>query len=362
MDFKDWAVLAHKDDSGFGRQAADLKAILGLGYHLVVPSEKLEDHPLDQQADRWLPVETSDNDVLAALRDIEGLIFFERHSWHPRIVSLAKQAGVKLICVPNWEWFRGTDNLWKEIDLFVCHSRFTLSWMHHYGFRNAIALPLALDINRFQERKITGQAKTFVHNAGIVDIQDRKATKDTIKAFMKLKREDIQLIVRMQNKVDLPPYDQRVKIEVGNLANPADLYKTGEVAIQPSKMEGNGFMVLEPFACGMPVITLDYPPMNEYILQKEMLVKKQWFKRRAYPTTWVKHSHLRLPNLNDLAEKINWCANNDLSGISASNLSRAKKLFDRDNQRKLWQEIVSSLLENKLDTFLKDRGNVLGLN
>ena len=31
VDFSRWAVVAHKDDTGFGRQAADIRAVLGLG-------------------------------------------------------------------------------------------------------------------------------------------------------------------------------------------------------------------------------------------------------------------------------------------------------------------------------------------
>ena len=46
-------------------------------------------------------------------------------------------------------------------------------------------------------------------------------------------------------------------MRTGNLKDPADLYKEGDAAIQPSRMEGLGFMVLEPVCCGMPVITTD---------------------------------------------------------------------------------------------------------
>src|SRR5689334_6195248 len=41
-----WAVVSHNDDSGLGRQAADIRSVLGIGQHLVAPSERLVDKPL----------------------------------------------------------------------------------------------------------------------------------------------------------------------------------------------------------------------------------------------------------------------------------------------------------------------------
>ena len=40
--FADWAVVAHKDDTGFGRMAADARKVLGFGHHFVIPSERLK--------------------------------------------------------------------------------------------------------------------------------------------------------------------------------------------------------------------------------------------------------------------------------------------------------------------------------
>ena len=44
-------------------------------------------------------------------------------------------------------------------------------------------------------------------------------------------------------------------------------------------------MVIEPVASGIPVIATNYPPMNEFVRQPEMLTKLQWFKRKAMRTT-----------------------------------------------------------------------------
>lgn len=47
LDLSKWAVVAPKDFTGLGRMAEDMKAVLGIGYHLVIPSERLNNQPLN---------------------------------------------------------------------------------------------------------------------------------------------------------------------------------------------------------------------------------------------------------------------------------------------------------------------------
>jgi glycosyltransferase involved in cell wall biosynthesis len=263
-----------------------------------------------------LPATASEASLRLALQRLEGIIFFERPAWHPLLLPTAKAMGLRTVCVPNWEWFQGKDPLWQSCDFFACPHLFAHEIVRGFGFRNSAALPWTLDLSKLPPRKIEGPARLFFHNAGLVDGQDRKGTRDVIRAFAKSRRDDIRLIIRMQRESHLPPLDQRMELRVGNLTNPGDLYAEGDVAIQPSKMEGIGFMVLEPVVCGIPTITLDYPPMNEFVTDRELLVRKLPFKRRAIPTDWVKHAHLRLPSIRDLTKRIEWCAANDLSLLS----------------------------------------------
>ncbi len=340
-----WAVVGPKDDSGFGRQLSDVRSVLELGYYLAIPSDRLIDHPLTGNFERRLDPKCTDAQLKEVLAGLQGIIFPERYGWHPNLLTAARELGLKTVCIPNWEWFRGTDKEWQLCDLFVCQSQFAKQVVASYGFNNLIYVPVIVDLKRFPSRLVRGKARLFVHNAGLVDSQDRKGTRDTILAFKKLKRSDIKLLVRMQKEVDLPDLDPRIEVQVGNLSEPAELYQIGDVAVQPSKMEGNGFMVLEPLVTGMPVITTDYPPMNEYVTTRELLVRKLWFKRRAFPTQWVKHAHLRLPDINDLAAKINWCADNDLTMISTQNRKMSESLFDAQSLRDQWYRALEGLVD-----------------
>lgn len=342
MTFTDWAVVSYKDDTGLGRAAADMRSVLQIGSQLVVPSARLSGHPLYGPKEVSFRSDFSDADVLAALSGLKGIIVLER-PFHPRLLQLAKQAGLKTVCVPMWEWFSGTQAEWNFCDLFVCPSEFSEKVVRSYGWTNTIRIPFSLDVTRFPGRCISGPARTFIHNAGLVDADDRKGTRDCIHAFRKVLRKDVRLIVRLQKESELPEIDSRIKVLVDHIANPADLYAEGDVAIQPSKLEGIGFMVLEPLCTGLPVITLDYPPMNEYVRDKAFLVRKRWFKRRAFASQWNRQAHLRLPDLNDLARKIEWCATMDMTKASAANREYALTTFNEGRLKQLWAEAIASI-------------------
>jgi glycosyltransferase involved in cell wall biosynthesis len=341
FDFSEWAVLARKDDTGFGRQAADIRNVLGVGHHFVIPSDRMPGRPPQGLDEACLRPDFSEDQLADLLNTVKGIIFFERYETsHPALLKVARKLGVKSVCVPNWEWFNGEDLTWELCDFFACPTRFTVNIVQGYGWRRSKYVPWTLDLGRFSQRKIQGNARLFIHNAGLVDRDDRKGTQDAIGAFMKARRGDIRLIVRMQKEVPLPRIDSRVEVRIGNLQRPEELYEMGDVAIQPSKMEGIGFMVIEPLCVGLPVITTNYPPMNEFVRQPEMLAKLKWFKRKAYASAWVKHAHLRLAQISDLARKIQWCADNDLATISCENRRFAETLFDPKQLRQVWAECI----------------------
>lgn len=343
LDLSRWAVVSPKDDTGFGRMAGDARRVLGLGRQIVIPSERLSDHPLEGASDRLLRPDDPETRVVEVLEGVEGILFFERHGWHPRLLATARRLGVKTVCVPMWEWFRSDAPEWAHCDLFVCPSRMTEAVVRRGGWTNTVVLPWVVDLARFPERKVRGPARVFLHNAGLIDADDRKGTRETIAAFLRVKNPALRLVVRMQKPAPLPPLDERIEVRVGNLDDPAGLYAEGDCAIQPSKMEGLGFMVLEPVVSGLAVVTLDYPPMSEIVAQPEMRVSKRWFKRRAFPTAWVKHAHLRLPDRRDLGRKIEWCAANDLTGISCANRAWAEKTFARESLRESWARALGTI-------------------
>lgn len=334
-------MVAYNDDTGLGRMAQDARAVLGVR-HLVAPSQRLTTHPLRAGRDTLLRPDASPDEVAAALEGLDGLVLLEKPDWHPQLVSLAKARGLRLVCVPMWEWFRGRDAHWSQVDRILCPSSFCEQIVRSYGWQHTAPITWSLDLARLPARQISGHARVFVHNAGIVDDDDRKGTHAAIRAFRRLPDRDLRLIVRLQKPTELPAGDSRVEVRLGNVAEPAELYAEGEVAVQPSKMEGLGFMVLEPVCCGLPTLTTDYPPMKEFVAQPEMRARARWFKRSAFPAraAGITHAHLRLPDERALARRLAWCAQHDLGAISRANRTWAETTFAPAHLRELWRRAL----------------------
>lgn len=342
VDFSRWAVVAYNDDTGLGRMAQDARAVLGVR-HLVAPSQRLATQPLVAGRDVLLRPDAPDAEVAAALDGLDGLILLEKPDWHPQLLALARARGVRLVCVPMWEWFRGQEAHWGMVDRILCPSRFCHDIVRRYGWKQTAPITWALDLSRLPARRIDGPARVFVHNAGIVDPDDRKGTHATIRAFRRVARGDVRLLVRLQKPAELPEGDARIEVRIGNVAEPAALYAEGDCAVQPSKMEGMGFMVLEPVCCGVPTITTDYPPMSDHVAQPELRAAPRWFRRTCFPAraAGVRHAHLRLPRESDLARRIAWCAEHDLGAISRANRARAEEQFAPGRLRDEWSRALS---------------------
>jgi len=348
VDMSRWAVVAYNDETGLGSMARDIKAVLGVN-QLVVPSDRLETNRLDERRDHLLTPDMPEEQLEAIIRPLQGIVVLERVNWHPRLMAVCRRHGVAVVCVPMWEWFRGSDADWREGDLFACPSAFCREHVQRYGFSNAVVIPWALDISKLPARNVSGVGRVFFHNGGLMDSDDRKGTRTAISAFTRWRRKDVRLIVRLQKQPDtLPCMDDRIELKIGNVPDKALLYHEGDVALQPSKMEGLGFGILEPVVCGIPTITLNYPPMSEYVIHKQIRVGKLPFKRTCFArrAAGIKHAHLRLPSQSSLIDAMEWCASNDLAAISMANRSWAMERFSPAHLKQLWSDALGMALHS----------------
>jgi glycosyltransferase involved in cell wall biosynthesis len=58
--------------------------------------------------------------------------------------------------------------------------------------------------------------------------------------------------------------EERLRVITQTVPAPG-LYRLGDVYVYPSRLDGIGLSVPEALACGLPVITCDQPPMNEFV-------------------------------------------------------------------------------------------------
>jgi glycosyltransferase involved in cell wall biosynthesis len=343
VDWRRWAVVGPKDDTGLGRQAETIRTALGIGVHLAPPSERLPGRPLDAAGELRLDPGAPLGELRELLCGLQGVLVLERPGWHRALLPVCRELGVRTLCAPNWEWFRGSDPLWRHCDRFACSSRFTRDVLRGLGFRDAVVVgPWPLPLARFPARRIAGPARAFVHNGALPDSYDRKGTRDTIRAFRRLRRPELRLIVRLQAAADLAELDSRIEVRVGNLDDPAALYAEGDVVVQPSKLESIGFLILEALCSGLPVVTTDAPPMNEYVSQPELRAAPRFWKRRAFQTRWIPQAHERPVRLGALARAMEWCAQHDLGAVAAANRAWAEERFAPERVRRAWEEAAAA--------------------
>ena len=113
---------------------------------------------------------------------------------------------------------------------------------------------------------------TFFHSAGMNPI--RKGTDSVIRAFQRLNGNS-KLIIHSQVNLkewlpdlsnDITSLEQSGKLEcIRKTITAPGLYHLGDVYVYPSKLDGIGLTIIEALACGLPVITSNYAPMNEFV-------------------------------------------------------------------------------------------------
>ncbi|EDY19604.1 glycosyl transferase group 1 [Chthoniobacter flavus Ellin428] len=342
LDLARWAIVGVKDETGVGRMAEDLRRSLDPIRQLVAPSYRGNTNHA-AGSDCPLALE-SDETLRQQLAAFQGIIIFEDTDWSRQAVRVAHAAGVKTVHVVLWEWLRFYVPEWQLCDLFVCVHGMAEKTLRKLGFRRLARLVWPLDLSQLPQREIRGPAREFAHNAGLLEKEDRKGTAITLEAFRSVPLPDIQLVIRTQNAFALPCDDPRVRIESQHVEHHGDLYRQGDVAVQPSKCEGLGFMILEAIASGLPVVTTDYPPMNEYVSSSHLLAATRWGKSPAEQTSYIHQAHFKIPKVSSLARCIQWCATHDLEPISARNRLWAKETFHPEKVRREWIVALERLL------------------
>jgi glycosyltransferase involved in cell wall biosynthesis len=93
-----------------------------------------------------------------------------------------------------------------------------------------------------------------------------------------------------------------------------DLYEEGDVCVQPSRWEGVGLPLLECQASGLPLVTTDAPPMNEFrpFLRVPADYRELVYLQDDHPVT----SHLISPGR--LASVLGGLVGRDLTAASLS--------------------------------------------
>jgi len=250
---------------------------------------------------------------------------------------------------------KDTVNEFNVYDFLLCNTK-----RHHSVFAHmpyAFYIPWGTDINVFKPQSDRDKRKNddtlvFFHSANFGGRNCRKGTDLLLKAFQKINGK-VELVIHSQaplskfgdDAAEIVKKDKRIEFIEKTVPAPG-LYHRGDVFVYPSRLEGIGLCVPEALACGLPVITTDNAPMNEFVKDNEngLLVKVKETRKREDGYYWPE----KIADIDDLANKMQTYTND-------RNLLMRHKHQARENAEKYldWMKNASAV-SNNLQSLLEN--------
>lgn len=292
---------------GLGHQNRDLARWLPVRRWLVPAAESasVKMRPAEQgtaRIDYLLGVDNHWHFLRRWLHTLDVLLFVETPAIDG-LTAVARRKGVRIACVPNWEWMHPGLDWLRDVDVMLCPTVYTQQlleeWKRRFGFGwDVHYCPWPIDVAAFPFRLRT-TCRRFVTVVGTdhrrpsrLDGTPTDTRRKGLEVLLAAARQlpHIPFLVWSQTDV-VPPFPDNVELRMSPTSN-ADLYQEGDVCVQLSRWEGLGLPLLECQAAGMPLITLDAPPMNEHnplavvpVAESEIL---QLWSRRFIAAPWVR--------------------------------------------------------------------------
>lgn len=343
-------IIGYLSARGLGTMTHDLRVQLGIKRQMVPVDEGWPYVPSwatggEFFLDQW-EVQKDDLIFWKQFAGIDTIVCVET-PFGDNVFKWAKELGMRTVLVVMWEAFNPHMPAYRNVDLYIAPS---YRCYQEVPFDSKIFLPYPVDTKLFEYRQRTDRAKTFLHCAGSGGMNGRKGTQEAIQGFClaagSLKDEvDIRMIVRSQQGVGGPvsaamAYGfERIRFE-GATENREDLYKEGDVLIATHFYDGHFLVGLEAMASGMPVITTDASPMNEFWPPDESQLLVDVISKEKPSGLVNPHCMMNIPNVADIADKIRYCATHDMSLISARNREIAETENSWGVLRERWKKAV----------------------
>lgn len=243
-------------------------------------------------------------------RTIDILIFNEQRSWD--VLLKLRKSGIILGAYVDY-YTRNTIPFFKFYDFLICNTNRHFEVFKDFGQTFFIPWGTSVELCKPKEGGKDGNYVKFFHSAGMGGVNIRKGTDILVRAYQKVKG-NTSLVIHSQ--VGLKKYptvaeiiqnDKRIQFIEGTIPLPG-LYYKGNVYVYPSRLDGIGLSIAEALACGLPVITTNNPPMNEFVIhgQTGYLVKVDKFEYREDDYYWPES----ICSENNLAEAMQYYVDN----------------------------------------------------
>lgn len=200
-----------------------------------------------------------------------AIVIFNEQWWWPA-VTFCQRKGVKTGTYVDY-YNELTLPLFDCYDFLLCNTRRHYSAMEWHP--NCLYIPWGTDVNIYKPSTfdaVDPGKVTFYHSSHYAP--QRKGTDLVIKAFSFLPDSALLVIQitgdlkaaypELRSVIDQLESQKRLRI-ITSIVEAPGLYHLGDVYVYPTRLEGIGLTIAEAISCGLPVITTDNPPMNEFV-------------------------------------------------------------------------------------------------
>jgi glycosyltransferase involved in cell wall biosynthesis len=221
------------------------------------------------------------------LKKPKFILFNEQQSWD--IILRLKRSNIIIGAYIDY-YTPTTVPFFNLYDFLICNTKRHMSVFGNH--RQAFYFPWGTNIDLYKPSNLKKDDQiTFFHSCGMSPY--RKGTDLVITAFTRIKDPNIKLVIHTQ--VPLKSFfSDKKQLENKNITViektviPPGLYQLGDIYLYPSRLDGIGLTIAEALASGLPVITSDNGPMNEFVINEwnGYLIKIDHFHRRSDDYYW----------------------------------------------------------------------------
>lgn len=213
-------------------------------------------------------------------------------------------------------------------DLVIVASKFGATKLLDIGIKPAMIIPHAVDVEEFNyiNEKKKERSNDKVRLLSVISaLVPRKGLNIYFRVLCKLLEEKpwirnkFEVILKVPEPIRVPDNVKDVVRVVSGWLDRSTLiklYKNCNVVVVPSLCEGFGLPVIEGFAAGKPVISLNAPPMNE--LNSE----RTGYLVRCRGRKLIGHREYFIPDIDDFVRKLEDAVENEEARKEKSEIVR----------------------------------------
>jgi len=203
---------------------------------------------------------------------------FSELLWFIKYLLLARQFSPNIIFygVAEGPLMKTTRNIYSMLDRIIVASKFGVQKLWELGVKTDIIMPYAIDINEFEDICRRKDAKRHDNKVTLLSVISALVPRKGLIIYLRALKtlldkkptlaDKITVVLKVPELIEIPPELKKIIALISGWLDRNSLIKlycSTDVIVVPSLNEGFSIPIIEAFAAGKPVISLDAPPMNE---------------------------------------------------------------------------------------------------